>query len=191
MTKNNLIPKENYKQVEEVREIESEIPTYEEFLKNYQADQEVSKSYENELNSYSDIGINKGYGPCNWNNPHCNCYVSQGFIPLNSACPTSCGGKMAYNWTHLGACLASSNQNSGCRGNLIISRYAHIKCADCGEEGSWREWVFKCSSHYGYKYITDNRTFIVALNLASGMLSDDARTQEIIRELTMNLLTSR
>ena len=44
----NIIPKENFPKIEEVREINTEIPTYEEFLKNYQADQEVSESYENE-----------------------------------------------------------------------------------------------------------------------------------------------
>jgi len=60
----NIIPQESFPKIEEVREVENQIPTYEEFLKNYQVDQEVSKSYENELNSYSDIGIVKGYGPC-------------------------------------------------------------------------------------------------------------------------------
>jgi len=64
MPKNIYSIKENYKKVEEIREIKNEIPTYEEFLKNYQADQEVNKSYENELNSYSDIGVSKGFGPC-------------------------------------------------------------------------------------------------------------------------------
>ena len=68
MTKNNLIPKENKAQIEEIREIENQIPTYEEFLKNYNANEKVSESYENELNFYSDIGISKGFGPCAWRN---------------------------------------------------------------------------------------------------------------------------
>jgi hypothetical protein len=69
----NIIPKDNIPKIFEVREVENKIPSYEEFLKNYQADQEVSNSYENELNSYDDIGINKGFGPCNWSNPRCSC----------------------------------------------------------------------------------------------------------------------
>ena len=64
MTKPTYLPKENFPKIEEVKEIENQIPTYEEFLKNYQVDQEVSESYESELNSYGDIGIVKGYGPC-------------------------------------------------------------------------------------------------------------------------------
>ncbi|CAI2180010.1 12362_t:CDS:2 [Funneliformis geosporum] len=58
MPKNTYFIKENYKKVEEVREIENEVPNYEEFLKNYNSDEKVSDSYENELNSYSDIGVN-------------------------------------------------------------------------------------------------------------------------------------
>ena len=68
MTKNIYLPKENIPKIEEVREIETEIPSYEEFLKNYQVDQETNNSYENELNSYSDIEVNKGFGPCAWRN---------------------------------------------------------------------------------------------------------------------------
>ena len=42
MTKNNIyLPKENYKKVEEVREINNEIPTFEEFMKTYEPSEEV------------------------------------------------------------------------------------------------------------------------------------------------------
>lgn len=64
MPKNIYLIKENYKKTEEIREIKSEIPTYEEFVKNYRVDQKVNESYENEIESYSDIGVNKGFGPC-------------------------------------------------------------------------------------------------------------------------------
>lgn len=60
-----LIPKENKVQIEEVREIENEYPTYEEFMKNYEIDKKVSESYANELGSYSDIAIPQIYGPGN------------------------------------------------------------------------------------------------------------------------------
>jgi hypothetical protein len=55
-----LIPKENYKKVEEVREIENQIPTYDEFLENYE--KEIPVNYD-DLN-HIDIGSNKGFGPC-------------------------------------------------------------------------------------------------------------------------------
>jgi hypothetical protein len=64
----NIIPKENFPKIEEIREINNEIPTYEEFLKTYQVDQKVNESYENEIESYGDIEVNKGYGPCAWRN---------------------------------------------------------------------------------------------------------------------------
>jgi len=48
-----IIPK-----VEEIREIKYEIPTYEEFMKNYKGDKTVADSYSNEINAQT-----KGYGP--------------------------------------------------------------------------------------------------------------------------------
>ena len=58
---NNLIPKENYKKVEEVREINNEVPSFEEFMKTYEYD--ANLNYDDL--TYSDIS-DKGerYGPC-------------------------------------------------------------------------------------------------------------------------------
>ena len=53
MVKENLIPK-----TETIQEINNQIPTYEEFLRNY--------GYDNNLN-YDDLNdyvSEKGYGPC-------------------------------------------------------------------------------------------------------------------------------
>lgn len=63
----NLIPKENYKKVEEVREINNEVPSFEEFMKTYREDKGVVDSYDLEVDSYSDIRV-KGtyYGPGFW-----------------------------------------------------------------------------------------------------------------------------
>ncbi len=58
-----LIPKENIKKVEEVREIENKIPSYEEFMKSYENDESLNDNYELEVDSYGDIGANKSYGP--------------------------------------------------------------------------------------------------------------------------------
>jgi len=71
---NNLKPIENKKPIEIVSEIKDEykVPTYEEFLKTYELDKVVVESYENEIKSYSDIGVEKGYGPCK--NTLCGCF---------------------------------------------------------------------------------------------------------------------
>ena len=86
MTKNNIYsPKENYKQVEEVSYLEeketitpeeqakiidklvkNEIPSYEEFMKNYQEDEGVSDNYYYEIDSHGDIRVVKCYGPGFW-----------------------------------------------------------------------------------------------------------------------------
>jgi len=76
---------ENKAQIEEVREIENkelitpeeqakvidklvknEIPSYEEFMKTYQEDEEISDSYYYEVDSYGDIRVVKCYGPGFW-----------------------------------------------------------------------------------------------------------------------------
>ncbi|CAG8828205.1 34998_t:CDS:2 [Gigaspora margarita] len=51
MVENNgyIIPIENYKKTEEIREIDNEIPSYEEFMKNYK--EEAVDSYENEFDN--------------------------------------------------------------------------------------------------------------------------------------------
>ncbi|CAG8745755.1 45329_t:CDS:10, partial [Gigaspora margarita] len=54
------LPKKNNT---EIREINNQIPTYEEFLKNYRANQEVNDSYENEIESYRNIEAPLTYGP--------------------------------------------------------------------------------------------------------------------------------
>jgi hypothetical protein len=79
---NPYLIKENYKQVEEVREIENkelitpeeqaklvdklvknEIPSYEEFMKTYQEDEGAVDNYYYEIDSYGDIRIVRCYGP--------------------------------------------------------------------------------------------------------------------------------
>ena len=85
MTKeNSYLIKENYKQVEEVREIENkelitpeerekiveklvknEIPSYEEFMKTYEEDERETDNYYYEIDSYGDIRVVKCYGPGN------------------------------------------------------------------------------------------------------------------------------
>jgi len=61
MTNNNGIPFEVKKPFETVYEIKNEVPSFEEFMKTYEADESLNYA---DL-SYSDIGDKgKGYGPC-------------------------------------------------------------------------------------------------------------------------------
>ena len=54
---------ENKKPFELVQEIQNQIPSFEEFIQNYEVDKKINESYENEIASYGDIRISKGYGP--------------------------------------------------------------------------------------------------------------------------------
>jgi len=62
MPKNTYFIKENYKKVEEVREIENHVPSLEEFLENYNQEQ---VNYDDL--TYNDISSSKSYGPM-WGN---------------------------------------------------------------------------------------------------------------------------
>ena len=63
----NLIPKENYKKVEEMREIDYKVPSYEEFMKTYNEKEGINDNYQSEFDSYGDLRV-KGtyYGPGFW-----------------------------------------------------------------------------------------------------------------------------
>jgi hypothetical protein len=134
MPKNTYFIKENYKKIEEVREIKSEIPSYEEFLKNYQADQEVSDSYENEIESYSDVGASKGFGPCYI------CRKDTQWTDLYIPCPVvGCNNRNLTYQTH----------SNGCGGNLEVSNKGQVRCKRCWAESYISNWNFSCSSHGG------------------------------------------
>jgi|SRR3954451_1581024 len=60
---NPYLIKENYKKVEEIREIKNEFPSYEEFMKNYESDKKVNESYDLEVDSHGDIRESKKSGP--------------------------------------------------------------------------------------------------------------------------------
>jgi len=55
------------KPVEIVQELKDEhkVPSFEEFMKDYRVDEKVESGYRGELESYSDIRVEKGYGPGN------------------------------------------------------------------------------------------------------------------------------
>jgi hypothetical protein len=53
---------ENKKPVETVCEIkdEYEIPSFEQFMRTYESDEKLMDSYRNEIDSYGDIGVERG-----------------------------------------------------------------------------------------------------------------------------------
>ncbi|CAG8625560.1 950_t:CDS:2, partial [Ambispora leptoticha] len=122
---NNLIPKENHKKVEEVREIKNQIPSFEEFLNNYSQEQ---VNYDDL--THNDISSSKGYGPCHYSNADCTCYASQGFMQLYIPCPAvGCSSnRSAYTWLHSknGYLMTFTGQNDDC-GVLLISSQGHKK----------------------------------------------------------------
>jgi hypothetical protein len=130
MLKNTYLIKENYKKVEEVREIETKVLSCDEFLDNYNQEQ---VNYEDL--THENISSNKGYGPCSWANPGCTCYADQRFISLMMACPSCSAGITPTMWFHSGGgYLAKPGQGSSC-GTLLISGQGSIKCAVCGKNG--------------------------------------------------------
>ena len=139
MVNNNGIPIEiNKRPIETVYEIKEDykIPSFEEFMKDYQADEKVNDSYENEVASYGDIGAEKGYGPCKicWNK-------SEEWTDLYIKCPAS-------------GCPSSSERRSYwyhryCGGYARISNRAKLRCSKCSSEGHMSKWNFRCSEHTG------------------------------------------
>ena len=189
MPKENLIPIENKKPFEIVHEVKNEVPSFEEFMKTYESDENLNYD---DL-SYSDISDKgKGYGPCEkycgWNNPKCTCYVriEEGFMPLNTSCPAcavNSDGSLNFGkpsqWVHL-----------GCGGQSYISRRVRLKCFKCGTEGHWKQWSFKCGRH-GLRTVSDTsaRVFSTALSIAAGshMNANDNETRDIIADIGTKL----
>src|ERR1700722_13383258 len=89
MVNNNGIPFEVKKPFETVYEIKNETPSFEEFMKTYENDGNLNYD---DLSGGS-VGEVKGCGPCERycsrkDDPKCKCYRDDGYIPLNSACPS-------------------------------------------------------------------------------------------------------
>ncbi|KLL01622.1 MAG: hypothetical protein MRERC_12c005 [Mycoplasmataceae bacterium RC_NB112A] len=67
MPKNIYLPKDNLPKIFEVREVENEVPSYEEFIKTYKGPINYAE-FEG-----SSIGETKGYGPCRGSLCGCSC----------------------------------------------------------------------------------------------------------------------
>ena len=136
MPKNVYLPKENFPKIEEVREVENYIPTYEEFLKTYETEQKVSESYENEFSSYEGVGVSKVFGPCYV------CNKSEQWTELK----IRCGGENCSNTT-----LSNWHHSNWCGGIIKVSNRAYAKCSNCQTSSHLSKWSgFNCSNHSGY-----------------------------------------
>ena len=96
MVKNNEIPIEvNKKPFETVYEIKNEVPSFEEFMKNYEND--ANLNYD-DLSSGS-VGTPKASGPCYYGNADCVCYTSSGWVQLYLGCPAVDCGEAGRNYS--------------------------------------------------------------------------------------------
>lgn len=123
---NPYLIKENYKKVEEVREIDSkyEVPSFEEFMKSYEYDE--SLNYDDL--TFSDIGDKgKGYGPC-----------------VNSLCGCDCSSREC---TCKNAEVSTCSEGSFKGANLSVSGRARKEEIDVGGELSGS--LFRIKDHTG------------------------------------------
>ncbi|KLL01737.1 MAG: hypothetical protein MRERC_9c015 [Mycoplasmataceae bacterium RC_NB112A] len=121
MPKNIYLPKDNLPKIFEVREIENEIPSYEEFLKNYQQEQ---VNYEDL--THNEINSDKSCGPMWGNNQYGECLV-----PVSGYSNTS----------------ITSQIHVSCSGQVEISNQARVRCQRCRVVGDVRNWNLSCSDH--------------------------------------------
>jgi len=161
MVNENFIPK-----TETIYELKDEIPSYEEFLKNYKVDERVKDSYESEMNAYAELG--KGYGPCD------TCKLSTQWADLYIRCPAvGCKSKddsRSY-WYH-----------RWCGGRARISNKARLSCSNCGHELHMSKWNFICTEHTGE---TDNSVNRKSFNKCLGMALQNEDCDQVISDLVI------
>jgi len=164
MTKNNEIPIEVKKPFETVQELKDEykIPSFEEFMKDYKIDENLNYD---DLKG-SDIGTQKGYGPC----PVCN--DTEITVEFRLGCP-SCSNSTPTLWHHV---------RSGCENSrMLITNKGWLSCGGCGTGYNMSNWRFSCSNHPGdYRSMSEdcwNESMARALMLGS--------TNSAIKRLSM------
>jgi hypothetical protein len=135
MPKNTYFIKENIPKIEEVREIENQIPTYEEFMKNYKGDELVESSYQAEHEAKISHGPQYGPGRSDFSGL---CRRIKDDLGGDLTCRISCNSDSFYSWkNYAGVIVYAMNGNfrwvsSGGRasGRNGRSFYMIIKCTD-------------------------------------------------------------
>ena len=173
MPKNIYLPKENLPKIVEVREIESEIPSYEEFLKNYQQEKANKVNY-NDL-TYKDISSSKSYGPM-WGSSQ----YGERWTDLRIPCPVrDCSNTIITNQTHT------------CGGQIKISNQAWVKCQSCGITSHVMNWKFNCSSHSSSYQATASTNINSFENALVTAFNNGSMERGIVMELLQSLRNSR
>lgn len=188
MVKNNEIPIEVKKPYETVYEIKNEIPTFEEFMKDYKTDENLNYD---DL-SVGSVGEVKGYGPCNYKNDYCTCYCGRDdyrcnclyeerWCNLRLACPVCPRDSSNYprEWGHSGhVCLGARISNKG-----------RIRCnkTNCRTD-EIRYWKFKCSKHDG-ETSDSSESFTLAVLTAINVkdATGNSADEKLMRELMVHL----
>jgi len=135
MTKNTYFIKDNIPKIEEVREVESEIPTYEEFMKNYKGDELVENSYQAEHEAKITHGPQYGPGRSDFSGL---CRRIKNDLDSNLTCRISDGSDNFYSWKNYAGVIVYAVdgrfrwQVSGGRacGRNGRSFYMIVKCTD-------------------------------------------------------------
>lgn len=175
----NQIPK-----TETVYELKDEykVPSFEEFMETYEADEGIIDSYNAELGSYGDAGIPKASGPCYYSNADCTHFTPEGWIQLYLGCPAvECGelGRNFSTWVH-----------ASCEYPIYISKNLEIKCINCQNPSNMLNWNFNCfsSKHKGGYRETNYEIFANALILIGGKARNrDPRIKDIVKIISDKL----
>jgi hypothetical protein len=185
MVKNNGIPIEvNKKPFQTVQELKDEykVPSFEEFMETYEADDKVIDSYKDEV-GYVNGWASKGSGPCSRSD--CRCEYGERYVDLFIPCPSvrknsdnsvsRCPGSIEAptHWVH---------SIDYCR--TQISNKARIQCSKsyCSRD-HMKNWEFQCSSswHNGKYHGTSSTTWIHCMTALAQHVGDD--------DLILDLLT--
>jgi hypothetical protein len=154
---------------ETVYEMKDEIPSYEEFLKNWKRD-EVSESYESEINASDDLG--KGYGPCDI------CGKDEAWMDFKMSCPAKyCTDNSPDYWYHASfRCLGS---------RMEISNKGILRCKGCRLAYNMANWEFACSEHGGGYREMNEDSWRKAMGDALRMPKSDRITNQVIMQLNI------
>lgn len=144
--------------------------TYQQFVLEEQQEQNqvenksVADSYNSEVNSYGNLEVEKGYGPCYV------CSKPERETWLQVSCPVpNCTNRSISYWYHT-RCPGS---------NMKISNRGNLRCSSCSTSGKVGYWLFICSGHGGTPEYTTTGAFKRALSIVLG--SDDC--DEVITDL--------
>ena len=98
MPNNNLLPKENYKKVEIVQELKNEyqVPSFEEFMENYEFDERIVESYEEEAKAQAFQGPKCGPGRSDFSGL-CR-RIKNDLGDNNLTCRITCDSDNFYSW---------------------------------------------------------------------------------------------